>query len=155
MGGATLVLNIDDQSGLAQWELGLHELSLIINEYESTPKVELDSEDSEASQNQFSIHVSRLKTSILTNPFTLNKLTALNNEKSTFDIAFDISKLLKLLEEQFKAFWTDKLLTCKIPVSDAILLNSLNLTRNPNKATEKDIVLTLAMMEKLKKAAKT
>ena len=33
IGGATSVLNKDDESGLAQWELCLHELSLIINEY--------------------------------------------------------------------------------------------------------------------------
>ena len=42
MGGATSVLNKDDESELARWELCLHELSLIINEYESTPEVELD-----------------------------------------------------------------------------------------------------------------
>ena len=79
IGGATSVLNKDDESGLAQWELCLHELSLIINEYESTHEVELDferlkhQEDSEDFQNQFSAHISRLKTSILTNPFKLNR----------------------------------------------------------------------------------
>ena len=80
----------------------------------------------------------------------------LNNEKATFNhIAYDdISKLLKSGEEQFKAFWMDRLVTCKIPVSDSILLNSLNLPGNPNKATENDAVLTAAMMEKLKKASK-
>ena len=154
IGGATSVIKKDDESGLAQWELCLHELSLIINKYESTPEVELDFKplkhlkDSEAFQSQFSADVSRLKTSILTNPFKLNKLTILNNEKSTFnDIVYDdISKMLKLGEEQLKAFWTDRLVTCKVPVSDPILLNSLNLPGNPNKATEKDPVLTLAMM---------
>ena len=66
MGGATLVLNKGDKSGLARWELCLYELSLIINEYESTPEVELDfepikhQEDSKAFQNQFSAHVSWL-----------------------------------------------------------------------------------------------
>ena len=163
MGGATSVLNKDDESELARWELCLHELSLIINEYESTPEVELDFEslkhyeDSEAFQNQFLADVSRLKTSILTNPFKSNKLTVFNNEKSTFnDIVYDdISKISKLREEQFKAFWTDKLVTCKVPVSDPILFNSLNLPGNPNKPTEKDPVLTLAMMEKLKKADET
>ena len=45
----------------------------------------------------------------------------------------------------------DRLVTCKIPVSDTILLNSLNLPGNPSKATEKDAVLTAAMMEKSKK----
>ena len=79
----------------------------------------------------------------------------LNNEKSTFNVIVndDISKMSKLGREQFKAFWTDRLVTCKVPVSDPILLNSLNLPGNPNKATEKDPVLTLAMMEKLKKAS--
>ena len=52
----------------------------------------------------------------------------------------------KLGEEQFKGIWKDKLVTCKVPVSDLILLNSLNLPGNPNKATEGDPVLTLAMM---------
>ena len=79
IGGATSVLNKDDESGLAQWELCLHELSLIINEYESTHEVELDfeplkhQENSQDFQNQFSAHISRLKTSILTNPFKLNR----------------------------------------------------------------------------------
>ena len=68
----------------------------------------------------------------------------LSNEKSTFnDIVYDeISKISKLAEEQFKAFWTDRLVTCKVPVSDPMLLNSLNLPVNPNKTTEKDPVLT-------------
>ena len=43
-------------------------------------------------------------------------------------------------------------MTCKIPVSDPILLNSLNLSGNPNKVTEKDPILTAVMTEKLKKA---
>ena len=47
----------------------------------------------------------------------------------------------------------DRLVTGKAPVSDPILLNLLNLPGNPNKATEKDLVLTAAMMEKLRKAA--
>ena len=95
-------------------------------------------EDSKAFQNQFSVHVSRLKISILTNSFKLNKLTVLNNEKATFnEITYDnISKMSKLEEEQIKAFWIDGLVTCKIPVSDPILLNSLNLSGNLNKATE-------------------
>ena len=46
-------------------------------------------------------------------------------------------------------------MTCKIPVSDPILPNSLNLPGNPNKAKEKDPVLTAAMMEKLKKEGET
>ena len=68
----------------------------------------------------------------------------LNNEKPTFnDIVYDdISTMSKLGEEQFKAFWTDSLVTCKVPVSDPMLLNSLNLPVNPNKTTEKDPVLT-------------
>ena len=81
----------------------------------------------------------------------------LNNEKFAFnDIVYDvISKMSKLGEEQFKAFLTERLVTCKVPVSDPILLNSLNLPSNPIKATEKDPVLTLAMMEKLMKAGET
>ena len=98
-----------------------------------TPQVELDfeplkhHEDSGVFQNQFSAHVSQLKTSRLTNPFKLNKWTLLNNERATFnDIVYDdISKMLKLEEEQFKAFWMGQVMTCKLPVSDPILLNSL------------------------------
>ena len=128
MGGATSVINKNDESELARWELCLHELSLIINEYESTIEVELHLEPlrhlkhSKAFQNQFLADVSRLKTSILTNPFKLNKLTVLNNEKSTFnDIVYDgISKMSKLGKEQFKAFWTDRLVTCKVPVCGPI-----------------------------------
>ena len=80
----------------------------------------------------------------------------LNNEKFTFnDIVYYISKMSKLEEEHFKVFWRNRLVTCKVPVSDPILLNSFSLPGNPSKATEKDPVLTLAMMEKLKKAGKT
>ena len=69
-----------------------------------------------------------------------------NNVKFTFnDIVYDdISKMLKLGEEQCKLFWADRFVTGKVPVSDSILLNSPNLPGNPNKATEKDPVLTLA-----------
>ena len=120
MGAATSVLNKDDESGLARWELCLHEVSLVINKYESTPDLEIVFEPlkhhkgSELFQNQFPADVSVLKTSILTNPFKLNKLTLLNNEKSTFnDIVYnDISKMSKLGEEQFKAYRTDRLVTC-------------------------------------------
>ena len=61
----------------------------------------------------------------LTNPLKLNKLAVLNNEKATFnDIVYDnISKMLELGEEQIKAFWTDKLVTFKVPVINAMLLN--------------------------------
>ena len=44
MCGDTSVLNKDDESRLERWELCLHELSLIINEYDSTPDAELDFE---------------------------------------------------------------------------------------------------------------
>ena len=81
----------------------------------------------------------------------------LNNEKATFnDIVYDgISKMSKLGEEQFEVFWMDRLMTCKIPVSNPILLKSLNLPGNLNKTTEKDPVLTAAMMEKSKRAGES
>ena len=54
----------------------------------------------------------------------------------------NISKMSKLREEQREAFWTDKLVMSKVPVSDSMLLNLFNFSGNPNKATEKDPVLT-------------
>ena len=57
MSGATSELNKGDESGLARRKLCLHELSLIINKYESIPKIKLDfellkhNEDSKAFQN--------------------------------------------------------------------------------------------------------
>ena len=80
----------------------------------------------------------------------------INNEKSTFnDILYDdISEMSKLGDKQFKVFWAERLVMCKVPVSGPILLHSLNFPGNPNKATEKDPVLTLEM-EKLKKAGET
>ena len=65
-----------------------------------------------------------------------------------------ISKILKLGEEQFEPFWIDRLFVSKIPLSDPISWNLLNLPGNQNKATEKDRVLTAAIMEKLKRQAK-
>ena len=44
MCGATSVLIKNDEFGLARWKLCLRELSPVINEYESTLEVELDSE---------------------------------------------------------------------------------------------------------------
>ena len=58
---ATQVLHKDVGSGLARWELYLHELSLMINEYGSTSELEFDleplkyQEDSKVFQNQFSV----------------------------------------------------------------------------------------------------
>ena len=163
MGGTTLVLNKDGEYGLACWELTMYELSLIISEYGTTPEVELGFEtlryhkDSEAFSNQFSVDFYWLKTSILINLFKLNKLTLLCNEKSTFKeiVYVNISKMSKLRKEQLKLFWTDKLVMCKVPVNDLILLNLFNLPGNLNKTTEKDPVLTLALIEKLKKAGET
>ena len=84
-------------------------------------------------------------------------MTLLKNKKSTFkDIVYDnISKMSKLRKKQLTAFWTENLVTCKVAVSDPILLNLFNLPGNPNKATEKDPVFTLAMIQKLKKALET
>ena len=48
----------------------------------------------------------------------------------------------------------ERLVTCKTPVSDTILLNSFNLPGNPNKGTEKDVVLTATMIQKLKNSGK-
>ena len=64
----------------------------------------------------------------------------LNNKKFIFnDVVYDyILKISKLGEEQFKAFWTDRLVTCKVPANGPIFFNSLNLLGNLNKATEKD-----------------
>ena len=76
----------------------------------------------------------------------------LNNEKS--NVVYNNFKMSKLREEQFKAFWTDRFVTCKIPVSDPILSNSHNLPGNQNKVGEKDSVLTAAMMGKLKTPGK-
>ena len=159
--GATSVLNKDDEFGLARWEQCLHELSLIINEYETTSDVELDfeplkhHEDSETFRNQFRAHVSQLKTSHLMNSFKLNKLALLIIKKVSFNdtVYDDISKMSKLGEEQFKAFWMDRLVMGKIPVS--YLLNLLNFLCNRNKETAKDPVLTAAITEKLKKAGET
>ena len=65
-------------------------------------------------------------------------MTVLKNQKSTFnDVYDDISKMSKLGKEQFKVFWTNRLVTYKVLISDPILLNSLNLPGNPNKATER------------------
>ena len=60
--------------------------------------------------------------------------------------------MLKLGDDQFKTDWMDKLVTCKIPVRDPILLNFLNLPGNRNQAN-KDPVLTAANMKKSKMAA--
>ena len=95
----------------------------MINEYESIPEVELDfeplkhHEDSEAFQNQFWADASRLKTSILTNPFKLNKLTLLNNKKFTFnDVVYDyISKISKLGKNSLKRFGGTGLWRAKYP----------------------------------------
>ena len=76
----------------------------------------------------------------------------LNNEKS--NVVYNDFKMSKLREEQFRAFWTDRFVTCKIPVSDPILLNLHDLPGNQNKAGEKDSVFTAAMMEKLKTPGK-
>ena len=63
----------------------------------------------------------------------------LNNEKSTFNdiVRDDISKISILGEEQLKALWMDRLVSCTIPVNNPILLKSLDLPGNPNKVTEK------------------
>ena len=86
MRGATSSLNKADESSLARWCLCIHELTSIVNEYQfeendmnSLHKAQRHHEDSVAFQNHFSTDVNCLEKDVISNPFILEMLTALNN----------------------------------------------------------------------------
>ena len=163
MGGAVPFVNKEDESALARWELCLHELSLIVTEYEGVGEPEGQSsdplshhEDSQRFQEIFSKDVTHLKEVTLTNPFKMDKLTVLNQETASFNdsIIEDIQRLSKCGEEQFQSFWSNRLDQYVLPITEPITLNSYNLPGNYNKCAEKDPVFSSQMMAKLKDAAK-
>ena len=88
-GGASDLLNKEDDSALLRWEVCSPELARVILEFEdSLDKNEIPAEssrkhheDNETFNQRFSSDVSRLVKSIAVNPFTKVDLTKLNNPK--------------------------------------------------------------------------
>ena len=163
VGGATHLLNAVDESGLACWELCAHEISLIVSEFEETLIIENEIseietnphyEDTDAFHLRFLEDVEKLASSLVDNPFQLDTLTVLNNTNIKFhpSVFHDISTLTKNGQEQFERFWTKHLHENTASIKKPIKINSYNLPGNQNKDAEKDPVMMLAMITKLRDA---
>ena len=142
MGCATHSLNTEDESGLARWGLCVHEISLMIGEFEyDDVEEELTSdntkphhEDTKSFKQRFHKDVERLNMSITTNPCEFDDLTLINDTNTKFNaqVFEDIQTLSKQGDEQFREFWSKRLLDKVLSKKSPISLNSFNLPGNQN-----------------------
>ena len=137
-------------------------MTSIVSEYEfeeqseevdpSTFEHDRHHEDTVAFQKRFSNDVDGLEKALISNPFKLEKLTALNNhEKASFnDCVFEDLKIIGSEgENQFLEFWEKRLLSNTLSIKNTICLNSYNLPGNYNKKAANDPVITAIMVAKL------
>ena len=114
-GGIIPTLNKVDESSLAKWGLYIHELASIVSEYEfeendmNNPHEEQRyHEDTVVFQKRFTTDVNCLQKAVISNPFILEKLTALHNhDNAKFnDRVFEDIKINETEgEKQFLHFW--------------------------------------------------
>ena len=164
MGGVSSSLNKVDESSMARWGLCIHELASIVNDYEfeetdssSDHESQCHHEDSAAFQKRFTADIKSLNVALVSNPFLLERLTVLNNhDKAKFNdrVIEDIRVLESNGEKQFHEFWTNRLQSANIPISETISLNSYNLPGNYNGKSEDEPVMSAVMMAKFIEAGK-
>ena len=126
-GGASDLLNREDDSALLRWEVCSPELARVILEFEDClDKNDIPAEsrtkhheDNESFNQRFSSDVNRLVKSIAVNPFTKEDLTKLNNPKVVMPKAVHevIEGMKKCGKEQQSTFILDWLMSAKVSIS--------------------------------------
>ena len=164
MGGATPTLNKVDESSLARWGLSIHELASIVTEYEfeendmNNPHEEQRyHEGTVVFQKLFTTDVNCLQKAVISNPFILEKLTALHNHDNTkfTDRVFEDIKINETEEEkQFLHFWEIRLVLAELSINVTIPLSSYVLPGNCFKKLTYEPVMTAVMMTKFIDAGK-
>ena len=133
--GATALINRDDDSALIRWELCGPEICRILGEFEedgSTTDVTVQRKHHESSpsfKKDFVKDVTAVVSSFPQNPFSLDKLTVVNNTDLIFEdkIYHNLTKLIPTGQEQLLSFIKDRLILSKTSIDTKITLNSFDL----------------------------
>ena len=106
-GGATRLLNREDDSSLHRWELCGSELSNILSSFEDSknrqsssserPTYKKHHEDTESFKERFAEDVQKLSEAFAVNPFSSDSFTAVNNTNIVF--TDEISNTIKIIDE--------------------------------------------------------
>ena len=163
VGGATHLINREDDSALLRWEMCRSELAGMISSFEDEVSVSNDKaanygkhhEDTVSFRNRFVSDVNKLVKGFNVNPFDLNHLTAINNVTITFseEVAESIKSISSLGEQLFLQFWNERLIQAKVPISAKIPNNNLKLPAHLDSTSSvNDPYLTSSMIAKLRSA---
>ena len=140
-GGASDLLNKEDDSALLRWVVCSPELARVILEFkncldwndipaESSNK---NQEDNKSFNQRFSSDVNRLVKCITVNPFTQDHLTKLNNPKviAPETVRGVIENLEHCAKEQLTSFISDRMVLRNVPFSHTITTNKLDIWSSP------------------------
>ena len=162
-GGASDLLNKEDDSALLRWEVCSPELARIILEFESSlDRNDIPSEsktkhheNNEAFNKRFSSDVSRLVKYVPVNQFSQDYLAKLNNLKAI--IPGSVKNVLENLEkcgkEQLITFIFDRLVYKKVPISFPITSNGIEIWSQSDKEEKIEYVPSKSVLKKMISAA--
>ena len=168
IGGATHLVNVSDESPLIRWELCAGELSKLLFDFENSAlpskssvlddslQVKRHHEDNESFRNRFMKDVELVTSGFTVNPFEVDSFTTINNTGVEFneEVQKNITLIPQIGEEQFLAFWNDRLIKAKEPINKTIRENKFVLPGNEHaqKKSKKDPILSQSMISKLRSA---
>ena len=158
-GGASDLLNKEDDSALLRWEVCSPELARIILEFEDyldRNDIPADSgnkhhEDNESFNQRFSSDVSRLVKCIIVNPITQDHLTKLNNPKVIVaeTVRGVIENLEKCRKEQLKVFISDRLGLRTVPISHIITTNKIDIWNGTDRVEKIEFSPSISVLKKM------
>ena len=169
-GGATLLLNKEDESALIRWETCGPDIARIVSEFKDfiyedgdvqmfnsdKRKPRKHHEDTSTFRGNFIKDVQNLYDKIICNPFEISKLTMINNTSITFckELIEEIEKLEEVGEVQYNKFVMERLIMGKVSINAKISKNKFNIMNTDLKA--KSIPTNTSnttLMNKLRSAA--
>ena len=161
-GGASNLLNKDNDSALLRWEVCNPEIARMILEFEDcldrndipAESSSKHHEDNASFNKRFSSDVDRLSKAITVNPFKQTSLTKLNNHKIV--ISDSVRDVLENLEpmgrEQVKTFIQDRLVSRKVPISETIKSNNIEIWNHNDKAEKVQFLPAKSVLKQMNSA---
>ena len=160
LGGATRLLNREEESSLLRWELCGSEITNLISIFEneinsseqgSPLKYKKHHEDTLSFKERFIADVHKLSEAFSINPFDTSCFAAVNNKSIVFseDIATSVKNISALGEKQFREFWMKRLVTANITKNNLRLPKDLSDNKDDD---VKDPTLTPKMISYLRSA---
>ena len=164
-GGASALLNKEDDSALLRWEVCSPELARVILEFEDSldkNEIPADSstnhhEDNDSFNKRFSSDVSRLVKSIAVNPFTKDHLTKLNNSKVLIPetVRGVIENMKITANEQLSSFISERLVSAKVPISQPIKTNKFDIWDCSDKILTSKFLPSKSVLKKMNSACES